>query len=265
MLIDKEVKTKWCHSNLKYYTVKGYIYTKMGDEFLVKVSDLKDGSSVKVKVKCDYCGIEKTIPYKRYLENLNNEKHLNNYCCKKCIHKFQVEHTIDEIKDIMSKYNYEVLSDEYMNYKSKIKIKCDKGHIYETTYGCIHQGCKCPECFKLYGNRGEENPNYNPNLTEEQRQANISRHTDLNYRRWFKSVFRRDNYTCQCCGKHGTRINAHHLDGYDWCEEKRLDIDNGVTLCEECHKEFHHLYSYGNNTKEQFEEFILKYVNTEVS
>lgn len=257
-LISKEVKTKWCRSNLKYFTEKGYVYTKMGDEFTVKVSDLKKGSSIKVKVRCDYCGKEKTIPYKRYLENLSNEKHLGDYCCQQCIYKFHMntDITLNDVKKMLNTYNYEVLSNEYINSKSKIKIKCDKGHIYETTWGCINQGCKCPECFKLYGNRGKDNPKYNPNLTEEQRQANISRHTDLKYRRWYKAVFRRDNYTCQCCGKHGVNLNAHHLDGYDWCKDKRLNVDNGATLCKDCHKEFHHLYGYGNNTKEQFVEWL---------
>ena len=50
-------------------------------------------------------------------------------------------------------------------------------------------------------------------------------------------------------------MNSHHLDGYDWCKERRIDINNGVCLCENCHKEFHKIYGYGNNTKEQYIEF----------
>lgn len=34
---------------------------------------------------------------------------------------------------------------------------------------------------------------------------------------------------------------------------------NGVCLCEKCHKEFHHIYGYRDNTKEQFEKFKLTY------
>jgi hypothetical protein len=41
-------------------------------------------------------------------------------------------------------------------------------------------------------------------------------------------------------------------------KEERKD---GITLCEKCHKEFHRLYGYGENTKEQFEEFKFKYTS----
>lgn len=77
------------------------------------------------------------------------------------------------------------------------------------------------------------------------------------YREWRKEVYKKDNYTCQCCGDNkGGNLNAHHLDGYDWCEEKRLDINNGITLCKNCHSDFHYVYGYGGNTKEQFEEWL---------
>lgn len=48
-------------------------------------------------------------------------------------------------------------------------------------------------------------------------------------------------------------------------ESERLDINNGITLTEEIHKKFHKMYGYKNNTKKQFEEFIIKYNNKEVA
>lgn len=50
------------------------------------------------------------------------------------------------------------------------------------------------------------------------------------------------------------RIN-HRLDGWSWCKERRLDVSNGVTLCEGCHKSFHAAYGNNSNTEAQYEDF----------
>lgn len=60
------------------------------------------------------------------------------------------------------------------------------------------------------------------------------------YRKWRTNVFQRDNYTCQMCGKRGGKLNAHHIKRYRNCISGRTNIENGITLCEECHKAIHH-------------------------
>ena len=47
-LISKTVKIKWNQKTKKYYENLGYVYTKMYDEFEVKIEDLQKGSSIKV-------------------------------------------------------------------------------------------------------------------------------------------------------------------------------------------------------------------------
>lgn len=60
------------------------------------------------------------------------------------------------------------------------------------------------------------------------------------------------------CEKHSKDVHSHHLDGWNWCKEKRYEVSTGVCLCSNCHKNFHSLYGFGYNTKEQFKEWIEK-------
>lgn len=81
-------------------------------------------------------------------------------------------------------------------------------------------------------------------------------HTDITYDNWRKRVFEKDGYCCQCCGNFGVDLDAHHLDGWDWCQEKRLDVSNGISLCRyDCHKDFHSKYGRGKNTRFQYYEY----------
>ena len=65
-LITETVKVKWSRGRKAYYESLGYKYTKMGDEFLVKVKDLTKGSNVEVNGKCDGCGKDLVWSYNDY-------------------------------------------------------------------------------------------------------------------------------------------------------------------------------------------------------
>jgi len=61
---------------------------------------------------------------------------------------------------------------------------------------------------------------------------------------WRRAVFERDNYTCQRCGlrsKAGQRIiiHPHHIKELAKFPEFAFEINNGITLCSECHQEIH--------------------------
>jgi 5-methylcytosine-specific restriction endonuclease McrA len=60
------------------------------------------------------------------------------------------------------------------------------------------------------------------------------------YKRWRFDVFMRDNFTCQLCNdSSGGNLNAHHIKSFSDFPEERFEIQNGITLCDECHKKVH--------------------------
>ncbi len=66
------------------------------------------------------------------------------------------------------------------------------------------------------------------------------------YQQWRISVYKRDCYTCQYCGKKHGKMNAHHIKGYAKYPHLRLDISNGITLCSYCHWKFHNKFGKQN-------------------
>jgi 5-methylcytosine-specific restriction endonuclease McrA len=57
------------------------------------------------------------------------------------------------------------------------------------------------------------------------------------YQRWRKAVMSRDNYTCQFCGDNkGGNLEADHIKPRFLYPELTFDINNGRTLCKDCHK-----------------------------
>ena len=77
----------------------------------------------------------------------------------------------------------------------------------------------------------------------------------IEFKLWRETVYARDNWTCQRCGKRGG-INPHHIKNFAKYPELRFAIDNGITLCKECHRKFHRKYGIKDNTKEQLKEFL---------
>jgi 5-methylcytosine-specific restriction endonuclease McrA len=70
-----------------------------------------------------------------------------------------------------------------------------------------------------------------------------------------KACFDRDSYTCQICSLSGVELNAHHINSFSLFPEQRFDLNNLITLCSACHKDFHKEFGRGKNTAEQFLQF----------
>lgn len=118
LLLPQKVKIKWTSNTRKHYESKGYIYTYNGASFDVNVQDLTKGSTVLVKVQCDFCDHIKEMAYKDYL-NLCSAL----YCCPQCLsHKKKTRDTNGNLIFIEIPYrNKEWLYNEYIVKNRKAK------------------------------------------------------------------------------------------------------------------------------------------------
>lgn len=101
---------------------------------------------------------------------------------------------------------------------------------------------------------GESNPRWKGGITP----LNMKIRNSPDGVLWRKSVFIRDNFTCQKYGVKGGKLVAHHINNFADFPELRFAIDNGITLSLKAHKEFHHIYGNKNNTREQLLTFLNK-------
>lgn len=89
---------------------------------------------------------------------------------------------------------------------------------------------------------------------------NILIRQGIEYKLWREAVFKRDDYTCQECGARNKKglgktviLNADHIKPFALFPELRFAIDNGATLCLDCHKKTDtfgwKIYNYNNKIK----------------
>lgn len=265
-------------SNLIFQCPEGHIFKMRFNDFKNKGERCPDCSNRK---KHTYDEVKEYIESFGYIllsnEYKNNRQKLNLICplghmckisffnfkisgnrCRECrkinmrnMFKFDYEF----VKSIFEKRGYILLDEEYINVETKMNYICPNhpNIISQITFHCLYYdniGCKL--CY-LENNRGENHHNWKHDKTQEER---LLQRGYYEYKQWRNSIYNRDDYTCQCCGKRGGKLNAHHLDSYAYNKEKRVDINNGMTLCKTCHTEFHKIYGKLNNTKKQFIEWL---------
>lgn len=194
---------------------------------------------------CTNCGVEKAVPAKTLRSGMS----------KSCGCSKQIGVT----NELGKKYNYLTINSFTSNPNSKghacfVSCTCDCGNI---TIADIHKvvsghtkSCGClPASFK-----GPNSPTYNHDITYEER---LVGRFYPEYNAWRKAVFSRDDYTCQLCGTRGGSLAAHHLYNYAEYKDLRTSLDNGITLCKACHKNFHEKYGKKQNTYNEFYEYAV--------
>ncbi|MDT2570254.1 NUMOD3 domain-containing DNA-binding protein [Enterococcus raffinosus] len=214
--------------------------------------------------KCDYCG-------KEFAKRQSNFNGKHKFCCRKCKDEWQreglkgkgnpffnKEHSNTSIAKMKVTLKNVRLSGKDNPRYCRVPVKCEE--CGKTTLKIPylinrneHQYCsdKCKYAGQARITCGENNPNYNRNLTSEDRKRRMK---VLGYVHFKNTVLKRDGYKCVICNSEDSVV-VHHLNSYHWDKENRLNPDNAVVLCQKCHLTFHKKYGQKYNTKKQFKEF----------
>lgn len=127
--------------------------------------------------------------------------------------------------------------------------------------------CKCFRCTRIPHNKGipwmkghkfkkeevagDKNVNWKGG---KKYSLYVSERKSVKFRQWRKEVLIRDGFKCALCQKTGGELHAHHIKTFYLHIEIRFDVNNGITLCKDCH------FSVNNKEQEYEEKFyqILK-------
>jgi len=136
----------------------------------------------------------------------------------------------------------------------KIKKKCLQcGKEFEVwAYRVKKEFCCSWECRNKYYTGGKS-PNWKGGITKHNKAIMNTR----KYKDWRKIVLNRDIYMCKICTNNGTNKNPldiHHIYPKYKYPKMVFDVNNGITLCHDCHVKF-------RGIEEEFIEFFLMLQN----
>ncbi len=254
------IKCPYCsHQKIFYKESLGYLYSKStqlwSDKNEKSPFDYYPKSSKKVWWKCPD---GKHEDFERVIYSMVN----SDFSCPKCANIRMSELLRKDLTgQKFGMLTVVCLDEEKTKNKNRTYwlCKCDCGNPeLKSIVGTHISKGRTLSCGCLEHPSGERHPNWKGGVTPER----IIARNNGKYNKWRNEVYKKDWYTCQCCGKSkNIEKQAHHFYNFSDNEELRYDVNNGITLCKDCHYttikgSFHNIYSTTNNTPEQLEEYI---------
>jgi len=188
---------------------------------------------------------------------LNYKKHTCNNCSnEKSILK--ARKSIEEYAEEIAQFDGKVVLDQvYINNKTKMRHICTGcGEEFEARPDAVkhNKQIHCERCSYTIDRSGENSSNWNPNLTQEDRENNRTTEKDV---QWKKKVMKRDNYECVISGDKNFEI--HHIFSHANFKNLRYVEENGITISKKIHKIYHVEFCGGTIKSDNvtLENFIL--------
>lgn len=162
-------------------------------------------------INCETCGKE----FYRHLCFINK----TNFCSRRCHHK-----ALDQNKRI--ELNCLECGRPFIEHECYVKLR---GRKYCSTV--------CTRKARSKAQSGENSPWWKGGISYQKKRIRKG----VEWKMWRTAIFQRDNYTCRECGARSGKgqaveLHPHHIRQYALYPELRFDVNNGITLCKECHK-----------------------------
>lgn len=200
----------------------------------------------RVELTCKECGT--------HFEAYNYQKDSAKYCSRSCSYQSKdrgeriskSKAGINNCTRVKGEFHHSVETKAKMSAAKMGRVSWNKGE--KSPIECR----ECKQSFLVYpyevreGRRYCSRPCMNKHRDQGKTDAAKKIRMSRPYRAWRIAVFERDHYTCVHCYKRGGILNADHIKPFAKFPELRLDISNGRTLCEPCHKKTD---TYGNGTR----------------
>jgi hypothetical protein len=137
--------------------------------------------------------------------------------------------TLDQVRESFKNEGYTLLSEKYVNNKTKLYYRCSEGHEHSITWHDWSHGYKCPFCSRIRQSirqTGPGNPVWNGGTSYE---PYCPIWSDKEYK---KDIRLRDGNKClnPTCNKKDSRLHIHHID----YNKKSCSPINVITLCGSC-------------------------------
>lgn len=213
-------------------------------------------------------------------------------CGMKSLALKKTKHTIDEVRESLSKKGYILLDEEYLSVNAPMKCMCSKGHLFSIRYGWYLSGTAgCIACARE-SQKSSGNSNY---------QGGTSRVSDaIRYalKKWKTSIFELYDYKCAITGETKDLV-VHHFESFSniyYCSLEELGIQpvllsgkikdfylysdfdavknyvvsihnnsTGILISKKIHLAFHEKHGKQNNTRQEFEDFLMSEYGIQLS
>lgn len=209
-------------------------------------------------------------------------------CGFKNLSKQKTKYTTEDAKNIFSSGGYMMIG-EYINANTLVECICKNGHhclMHLSEY--IFRGRGCQQCVRDKM-RGENHPNFKGGVSIIEDRI---RHQLSDWKKQIRSLF---SNKCPITGEFGLDCDVHHLTSLSIifssiCDKYNINItkrDNikelesyelfdtivneiisahnssvGILISKDIHVQFHKEYGYGNNTPQQFNQFLIDHYST---